>query len=108
MAKYIVLYMVPVGAMDEMMKNATQEQKAASMAAGMKWGEAHKGEITDMGMPLGKNQRATTAGGEDVRNELGGYSFVEADSHEAAAAVFADSPHLQMPGAYIEVVECVV
>ena len=41
-----------------------------------------------------------------VRNEMGGYSIVQADSHEAATKMFdKDFPHLKMPGAWIEVVE---
>jgi hypothetical protein len=36
---------------------------------------------------------------------IGGYSIVQAESHEAAAALFANSPHLTMPGATVEVME---
>ena len=47
----------------------------------------------------------TASGVSDVRNEIGGYSIVEADSHDEAAKVFLDNPMLQMPGAYIEVLD---
>jgi hypothetical protein len=33
------------------------------------------------------------------------YSFVEADSHEAAAKAFEGHPHLQIPQSSIEVME---
>ena len=37
---------------------------------------------------------------------MGGYSIIQAESHEAATKMFDKSfPHLQMPGAWIEVVE---
>jgi hypothetical protein len=37
---------------------------------------------------------------------VGGYSILQAESHDAAAKLFGkDHPHLQMPGAWIEIVE---
>jgi hypothetical protein len=33
------------------------------------------------------------------------YSFIEAQSHEAAAKAFEDHPHLQIPQSSIEVME---
>ena len=42
---------------------------------------------------------------ESLVSELGGYSIVQAESHEAAATLFANSPHLTMPGATVEVME---
>jgi hypothetical protein len=59
-----------------------------------------------MGNPIGKNMRVTKSGAAAVRNEVCGYSMLSADSHEAAAAVFADCPHLDLKGAYIEIGEC--
>lgn len=97
--------MAPTAAMEDMMKNSTPEQRQAGMAEWMKWAEGHK-EIVDMGAPVGKNKRVTKDGVSDVRNEIGGYSFVEAASHEEAAKIFADSPHFMIPGAYIEVLQC--
>ena len=44
--------------------------------------------------------------GLDTKNEIGGYSVVQAESHDAATKVFGkDHPHLQMPGAWIEIIE---
>ena len=106
MAKFLALYMAPVGAMDEMMKNTTEEQRAGQMQVWQKWMDAKGSAIADMGAPVGKNKRVTSSGVTDVRNEVGGYSLVEAASHEAAAALFSDNPMLEMPGAYVEVLEC--
>jgi hypothetical protein len=36
---------------------------------------------------------------------LNWYSIVEAESHDAAAKLFSDNPHLQIPQAFIEVME---
>src|SRR5439155_7065387 len=41
-----------------------------------------------------------------VAKEIGEFSVVQADSHDAATKIFGkDHPHLQMPGAWIEIVE---
>ena len=59
----------------------------------------------DVGAPTGKNKRVAKSGVKDVRNEVTGYSVVQADSHDAATKMFKDNPMLQYPGAYIEVIE---
>ena len=88
------------------MKSSTPEERKASMEGWIGWSKAHK-EIVDLGAPLGKNKRVSSSGTSDMSNEIGGYSFVEAESQDAVAKVIADSPHLKMPGAYVEIMECV-
>ena len=61
--------------------------------------------MSDGGGPVGKTKRVATSGITDIRNDIGGYSIVQAESQEAAAALFADRPHLTMPGATAEVME---
>jgi hypothetical protein len=39
----------------------------------------------------------------DARNDVNWYLVVEAESHEAAAEIFKDHPHLQIPSAYIDI-----
>ena len=106
MKKYLVLYKAPIAEMDKMMQNSTPEQMKAGMDEWVRWARKHP-EIVDIGAPLGKNKRVRQSGASDERNDIGGYSFVEAESREAAAKIFQDSPHFQLPGAYIEVMECV-
>jgi hypothetical protein len=53
----------------------------------------------------GKTKRVTAGGIADTKNDIMLYSFVEADSHDAAAKPFANHPHLQIPKASIEVME---
>ena len=77
------------------------------MEGGRVWVEAHKASFVELGAPLGKNKRVTKDGVQDVRNELTGFSVVQAESHEDAAKIFQDNPQLEMPGAYIEVLEWV-
>jgi len=103
MSKFVALYMAPASAIDQMMKNATPDQMKAGMNAWMGWMKARQGALVDMGAPLGKNKRVTASGASDVRNEVTGYTVVWADSADAAARLFEGHPHLQIPGAYIEV-----
>ena len=106
MKKFIALYMVTPAAMDEMMKNSTPEERKKGMDEWMAWAEQHKEDLVELGTPLGKNKRVTQEGVSDERNEVGGYSIAQAESHEAATKIFEDCPHFKMPGAYIEVMEC--
>jgi hypothetical protein len=57
-----------------------------------------------MGGPLGKTKKISRSGIEAVSNQLGAFSVVRADSHEAAAKMFEKHPHFMIfPGDSIEV-----
>ncbi|MEK7638754.1 MAG: hypothetical protein AAB388_01195 [Patescibacteria group bacterium] len=108
MKKYFVLYMASEGdfkkAMGEM-ANVTPAEQEASMQEWKDWMES-KGGVVDMGAPLGKTKRVMPSEISDMRNEIGGYSIIEAASHEDAAKKMQDSPHFKMmPGGWIEVME---
>jgi hypothetical protein len=105
MKTFMALYMAPVGAMDEMSKNMTPETSRLQNESWKEWMDQKETSLADVGAPLGRNKRVTASGVADVRNEVGGYSIVEADSHDQAASLFLDNPMLQMPGAYVEVLE---
>ena len=106
MKKFMVLYMAPSAQFEQMMKNATPEQHQKGMDAWMTWMSANKASLVDGGAPLGKTKRVDANGAKDTKNEVGGYSIVQADSHDAAAKIFGkEHPHLHMPGAWIEIVE---
>jgi len=107
MKKYVAIYMAPIEEMDKMMKNTNPEQMKEMNEVWDKWSKTHAKNIVDMGAPLGKNKRVMKDGIKDVRNEMGGYSLVQAKSHEEAAKIFLDNPQLEMPGAYVEVMEWV-
>jgi hypothetical protein len=107
MKKFVAMYMAPTASIDAMMKNSTPADQKAGMDDWMNWANAHKENIADLGAPLGKNKRVTKAGAADVRNEMAGFSILYADSHDAATKIFTDCPHLEIPGAYVEVVEWV-
>ena len=53
----------------------------------------------------GKTKRVSSDGITDIKNDIMLYAFVEAESHEAAAKLFEQHPHLQIPQSSIEVME---
>lgn len=109
MKKFMVLYMAPSASFEAAMTSATPEQQQKGMQAWMTWMTANKASLVDGGAPLAKTKRVDASGARDVRNEVGGYSIVQADTHDAAAKLFGkDHPHLaMMPGGWIEVMEVV-
>lgn len=66
------------------------------------WMAAHKDILIETA-GVGKPKRITAEGVVDARNDIMMYSFVEADSLEAAAEMFKDHPHFGIPGSWIEV-----
>lgn len=108
MKKYFVLYMASEGDFKKVMAGMPQmtpEMQKASMQEWMDWMKS-KGGVVDMGAPLGKTMRVTPSEMSPMRNEIGGYSMIEAESHEEAAKKMQDSPHFKMmPGGWIEVME---
>ena len=106
MKKFMVIYMATPADFEKVMKETTPERRKKFMDEWQKWMNAHKAAIVDGGAPLGKTMRVDAKGAAGAKNGLGGYSVVQAESHAAAASLFSkDHPHLQMPGAWIEIVE---
>jgi len=106
MKKFMALYMASGPEFEKMMKNSTPEQRKKGMDAWMKWMNANRASIVEGGAPLGKTKRVDSNGASNTKNEIGGYSIVQAESHDAATKILGkDHPHLQMPGAWIEIME---
>jgi hypothetical protein len=53
----------------------------------------------------GKTKRVTASGVSDANNGVMLYSFINAESHDAAVKAFEHHPHLQIPQSSIEVME---
>lgn len=111
MKKYLVLFVAPIEAYDKM-KQQMKEQSSTEQNKGMdewtKWMENHKSEIVDPGAAVGTAKRVAEDGTvSDVRNTVGGYMIIQADSADAAAEIFKDIPHMGMKDAAIEIMECV-
>jgi hypothetical protein len=106
MKKFMVLYMASGAELEKMMKSSTPEQQKKGTDAWMKWMNANESSLVDGGAPLGKTKRVDANGASNTKNEIGGYSIVQAESHDAATKIFGkDHPHLRMPGAWVEIVE---
>ena len=74
------------------------------MAAWKAWAERHHASIVAMGGPLGKTKKVTQRGIDDTSNDLGAFTVVRADSHEAAAKLFEKHPHFSIfPGDAVEI-----
>ena len=107
MKKFFVLYMAKTADFQKIMASMgkmTPEQQKESMKEREAWGKG-KG-VADMGAPLGKTKRVTAEDIKDAKNEVGGYSIIEASSHDEAAKKMQSNPHFKMiPGGWIEVME---
>jgi hypothetical protein len=86
----------------------SEEQRRAKEREGMAgwkaWVEKHQSAIVGMGGPLGKTKKVSQRGTEDISNEMGAFTVVRADSHEAAAKLFENHPHFAIfPGESVEI-----
>jgi hypothetical protein len=89
--------------LDEATRKA-REQKG--MQAWGDWVTDHEAAIVQMGGPLGKTKRASASGICDIRNNMTGYTVVQAESHDAAARMFERHPHFSVfPGDSVEIME---
>ena len=81
-----------------------QAKQREGIAARKAWVEKHQAAIAGMGGPFGKTKGVSAQGIEDVSNELGAFTVVRAESHEAAAKLFENHPHFTIfPGESVEV-----
>ena len=77
-------------AMSDAERKAKEQEGMAAWGA---WMEKHKDAVIGEGGPLGKTKRVSGSGIADVSNEMGGFTVVRAESHEAAAKMFEKHPH---------------
>ena len=91
--------------MQKMMASTSEEERKKGMADWQAWKKKNMASLADHGGPVGKTKQVAANGISDIKNDIGGYSIVQAELQEAAAALFADSPHLNMPKATAEVME---
>ena len=98
MKKFLALYMADTAQMADMMKNSTPEQRKKGSEAWMKWMDNNKASLADRGAPVGKTKRIDAKGTKDAKNDVCGYSIVQAELADDAAknlrersAVLADA-----------------
>ena len=109
MKRYLAVFTGTTAAMArwESLPLAEQQQRqAAGVAAWKQWVVQHADAIVEMGGPLGRTKRITGEGISDVRNDLTGFTIVQAESQEAAAQMFLNHPHFAIfPGEAVEVMQ---
>jgi len=71
------------------------------------WYEGTGGAVVDLGAPL--DQSTTLTGGTSAaeKTAITGYSILQANSIDEAVALLKGHPHFHMPGASVQVLECV-
>ena len=91
-------------AWDALPEAQRRAKESEGIAAWKAWMEKHHPVIIAVGGPLGKTKRVSERGIEDTSNNLGAFTVVRADSHEAAAKLFEKHPHFtHFPGDCIEI-----
>jgi hypothetical protein len=105
--KFLVLYLVPTDVLAAWAKTEPATKKAAEQKMQTEWqrwmgDHAKMITLTEAG---GKTKAVTAAGIADTKNDIMLYSIVQAETHEIAAAAFANHPHLTIPQSSIQVME---
>ena len=103
--KFLVTYQMPHQGLDEWIKLPEAERKAQELQMQSEWNAwmaEHASSIKETA-GVGKPKRISASGIEDSRNDIMMYSFIEAESLDAAAQLFIDHPHFGIPNGWIEV-----
>jgi len=110
MKKFVAIYLGSAEGLAEWKATddeTRKEREKAGMEGWMKWAKDNEASIVDLGSPLGKTKRIDANGVSDSKNEITAYTILQAESHEAAAELFANHPHFMIfPGQSVEVMEC--
>jgi len=110
MKKYLAVFLGTAASMEKWKQMPEAERKAkekTGMEAWMKWVNDNQKSIVDGGSPLGKTKHVDKNGVTDLRNDMGAWVVVQAESHEDAAKLFLEHPHFMIfPGDSVEIMEC--
>ena len=103
--KFLVLYLVPSSVVADWSKTDPATRQPAEQKMREEWGKwmGANGKMIISTEAGGKTKRITSNGVSDTKNDIMLCSFVEAETHEAAAKAFENHPHLQIPQSSIEV-----
>ena len=111
MKKYLAIYIANEAALEQARREAAEANRPLIDPEGMKpwleWVKANADSIVEMGRPVGRTKQLSSEGTSDPRNNITGYTVVQAGSHEAAAKLFENHPHITVfPGSTVEIMEC--
>lgn len=99
MQKFLALYR-STASNEEQLKKTTPEQRKSMMDAWAAWGKKTGTALVEMGAPLGES---AVIEGAAVPGHIGGYSFVQAESLDAAKKLFIGHPHFNAPGGSVQI-----
>jgi hypothetical protein len=108
MKKFMAIYLATRAEIDKFMSQPEDVRTKAAQADMEKWNAwnaAHKADLVDEGTMFGKTKRITAAGASDAKNEMTGYSIVQAASYDDALKIFNRHPYLEFPGSSIDLME---
>ena len=103
--KFLVLYKAPTHVLDAWMQKPAEKRKEMESKMGAEWNawlKEHADKVKET-YGAGKTKLVNEGGASDSRNDIMMYSVIEADSQEAAAKLFENHTHLQIPEATIEI-----
>lgn len=104
----MAMYMASRAEIDKFMAMPEEERNKAGaedMAKWNAWNAANKDFLVDEGTMFGKTKRITKAGASDAKNEMTGYSIVQAESYDDASKRFEGHPYFDFPGSSIDLME---
>jgi len=91
-------------AWDALPEGQRRAKEQEGIAAWKGWMERHHADVVAIGGPLGKTKKISQGGISDISNQMGAFTVVRADSHEAAARMFEQHPHFTIfPGEAVEI-----
>ena len=91
-------------AWDALPESDRRAKEREGIAAWKAWVDKNHAAIVTMGGPLGKTKKVAQSGTNDTSNDMGAFTVVRADSHEAAARLFEKHPHFAIfPGESVEI-----
>lgn len=91
MSRYVVLYHAQTSASEQMQQSEDEGQ--AEMQAWMDWAQNAGDALVDMGTPLGATAVVSADGRADEASTAVGYSILEADDLDVAAAMMQGHRH---------------
>jgi len=106
MQKFIVLYCMPIEGLEAWSKVPEAERKSQEDALKAKWDAWLRENAALLAGPtaaVGKTKRVTAGATADAKNDIMLYTVAQGDSQEAVAKAFESHPHLEIPGAWIDV-----
>jgi hypothetical protein len=103
MTKYMILYMAPVTAEQQM--NVSPEDMKKGMEPWLAWFKKVGKGMVDQGTPLGNGMHITKTASSPGKTQVTGYTIVQAENIDAVKAMIKGHPHYMLPNASIEVLE---